>query len=72
MENSFNKGARILAFTPKEKPMRIAIMRGLDINTDGGYLARRGGRVKHNLAERIYIEKVFLKYGVQKSDVWGQ
>lgn len=67
---SFNKGFRNLS-KDKVKIVRNEIMEALGIKLSAFY-PRRRGEVKHSLAERECIERIFVEVGgIAKNEIWG-
>jgi len=71
MENSFRKGYLTLIKSKQNKQFRREFIDSFLLTCDSAFYYRMIGSRNHKPFEREFIESLFKKYGVDKSDIWG-
>lgn len=69
--HSFKKGYGMIPYRDIRKA-REEIKEVLGISARSQWYQRLNGKIIPNVEEKDAIEKIFVKYKVKKSDVWGE
>lgn len=67
---AFKKGWAMLRAIDQPK-VKEEIKNLLNVNTDNSFFDRRKGKIEPKISEKESIEQIFIKYGVNKNDIWG-
>ncbi len=69
--HSFKKGYGMIPYKDIRKA-REDIKNVLGITSRSQWYQRLSGKIIPDVEEKAAIEKVFIKYRVKKSDIWGE